>query len=183
MEPRSHHCYPTRDNVLVTVLFSAEQNCSLTQVIDFQRRTCMKEKACWPHSDTSLRSSSFSYPYPTNVGYWYERGVWGIWWQKRMVCVRIVASGTKWSLPTPKGNGRDVMFVWILLSRSVLTNPLWARVVGYGPFSLCVIHKEGLCPSSRDINRLMMMIMMRSVQHYHVVSKIRQYIFTYTLQK
>jgi hypothetical protein len=29
-------------------------------------------------------------------------------------------------------------------------------VVGYGPFSLCVIHKEGLCPSSGDINRLMM---------------------------
>jgi hypothetical protein len=26
------------------------------------------------------------------------------------------------------------------------TNPQWARVVGYGPFSLWVIHKEGLCP-------------------------------------
>jgi hypothetical protein len=35
----------------------------------------------------------------------------------------------------------------------------WARVVGYGPFSLFVIYREGLCPSSRDINRLMMMIM------------------------
>jgi hypothetical protein len=32
-----------------------------------------------------------------------------------------------------------------------------ARVVGYGPFSLWLIHKEGLCPSSGDINRLMMM--------------------------
>jgi hypothetical protein len=31
-------------------------------------------------------------------------------------------------------------------------------VVGYGPFSLWVIHKEGLCPSSGDINRLMMMM-------------------------
>jgi hypothetical protein len=30
--------------------------------------------------------------------------------------------------------------------------------VGYGPFSLCVIHKEGLYPSSRDINRLMMKV-------------------------
>jgi hypothetical protein len=30
------------------------------------------------------------------------------------------------------------------------TNPHWTRVVGYGPFSLCVIHKEGLCPSSDD---------------------------------
>jgi hypothetical protein len=38
------------------------------------------------------------------------------------------------------------------------TNPHWSRVVGYGPFSLCVIHKEGLCPSSGDINRLMMMM-------------------------
>jgi hypothetical protein len=42
------------------------------------------------------------------------------------------------------------MLVWI-------TNPHWARVVGYGSFSLCVIHKEGLCPSSGDISRLMMM--------------------------
>jgi hypothetical protein len=40
----------------------------------------------------------------------------------------------------------------------VSTNPKWARVVGYCPFSLCVIHKEGLCPSSGDINRLMMMM-------------------------
>jgi hypothetical protein len=38
------------------------------------------------------------------------------------------------------------------------TNPHWARVVGYGPFSLCVIHKEGLCPSRGDTNRLMMMM-------------------------
>jgi hypothetical protein len=29
-----------------------------------------------------------------------------------------------------------------------------ARVVSYGPFSLCVIHKEGLCPKSGDINRM-----------------------------
>jgi hypothetical protein len=36
------------------------------------------------------------------------------------------------------------------------TNRHWASVVGYGPFSLCVIHKEGLCPSSEDINRLIM---------------------------
>jgi hypothetical protein len=38
------------------------------------------------------------------------------------------------------------------------TNPHWARVVVYGPFSLCVIHKEGLCASSGDINRLMMIL-------------------------
>jgi hypothetical protein len=39
------------------------------------------------------------------------------------------------------------------------TNPRWAFVVDYGPFSLWVIHKEGLCHSSGNINRLMMMIM------------------------
>jgi hypothetical protein len=37
-------------------------------------------------------------------------------------------------------------------------NPYWARLVGYGPFSLCAIDKEGLSPSSGDINRLMMMM-------------------------
>jgi hypothetical protein len=30
--------------------------------------------------------------------------------------------------------------------------------LGYGPFSVCVIHKEGICPSSGDINGLMMMM-------------------------
>jgi hypothetical protein len=39
------------------------------------------------------------------------------------------------------------------------TNSHWARVEGFGPFSLCVIHKEGLCSSSGDINRLMMKIL------------------------
>jgi hypothetical protein len=38
------------------------------------------------------------------------------------------------------------------------TNPHWACVVVYGSFSLCVIHKEGLCPSSEVIKRLMMMM-------------------------
>jgi hypothetical protein len=32
--------------------------------------------------------------------------------------------------------------------------------VGYGPFYLCVIHKEDQCSSTGDINRLMMMMMM-----------------------
>jgi hypothetical protein len=31
-------------------------------------------------------------------------------------------------------------------------------VVGYGPFSLCVIYKEGECPSNGDINELMMVM-------------------------
>jgi hypothetical protein len=42
------------------------------------------------------------------------------------------------------------------LQSLVSTNPHWTRVVGYGPFSLCVIHKEGLCLSSGGIKRLMM---------------------------
>jgi hypothetical protein len=33
-------------------------------------------------------------------------------------------------------------------------------VVGYGAFSLSVIDKEGLCPSSGGINRPMMMIVL-----------------------
>jgi hypothetical protein len=37
------------------------------------------------------------------------------------------------------------------LSNVPPTNPHWARAVGYGPFSLCVIRKEGLCPSSGAI--------------------------------
>jgi hypothetical protein len=44
------------------------------------------------------------------------------------------------------------------LQSLVPTNPHW--VVGYGPFSLCVIHKEGLCPSSGDIIGLMTMNVM-----------------------
>jgi hypothetical protein len=35
------------------------------------------------------------------------------------------------------------------------TNPHWDHVVVYGPSSLCVIHKKGMCPM--DINRLMKM--------------------------
>jgi hypothetical protein len=49
---------------------------------------------------------------------------------------------------------------------AVVSTPInlhWAGVVGYGLFSLCVIHKEGLCPSSGDINRLMMMM----IHTYH----------------
>jgi hypothetical protein len=50
-----------------------------------------------------------------------------------------------------------VLYLWLSIEDYLPTNPHWARVVGYGPFSLCVIHKEGLCPSSGDINGLMMM--------------------------
>jgi hypothetical protein len=42
---------------------------------------------------------------------------------------------------------------WLRLQSLAPTNPNWARV---WPVLLCVIHNEGLCPSSGDINRLMM---------------------------
>jgi hypothetical protein len=48
--------------------------------------------------------------------------------------------------------------VMIKLDNPVYINPHWAHAVGYGPFSLCVIHKKGMCPSSGDINTLMTMI-------------------------
>jgi hypothetical protein len=44
------------------------------------------------------------------------------------------------------------VIVWVtknLLSRAPpCFGSHWACVVGYGPFSLCVIHKEGLCTSN-----------------------------------
>jgi hypothetical protein len=40
------------------------------------------------------------------------------------------------------------------------SNQHWVRVADYGPFSLWVIHKEGLRLSSGDINRLMMNVTM-----------------------
>jgi hypothetical protein len=47
---------------------------------------------------------------------------------------------------------------WLHVQLLTPTNSHWVRVVIYGPFSLCVIHKESLYSSSGDINRLMMMI-------------------------
>jgi RimJ/RimL family protein N-acetyltransferase len=60
--------------------------------------------------------------------------------------------------------GRHVKPLVPVLQPLVTTNPHWARVLGYVPFSLYVIHKEGLCPSSGDINRLMMIIMKKIEQ-------------------
>jgi hypothetical protein len=47
----------------------------------------------------------------------------------------------------------------IVICTFATTNQHRARVVGYGAFSLCVMHKEGMCASSGGINRLMMMMM------------------------
>jgi hypothetical protein len=51
------------------------------------------------------------------------------------------------------------------------TNPHWARVVGYGPFSLYVIHEEFLCLSSGDINRLVLILMNYEEYCRHVRGK------------
>jgi hypothetical protein len=67
-------------------------------------------------------------------------------------CVRIFVSG--WGV--------------YLYITGASTNPHWARVVGYSPFSLCVIHKEGPSIISGDINRLMMMMMMMTGASWHV---------------
>jgi hypothetical protein len=47
---------------------------------------------------------------------------------------------------------------WVYLQSLALTNPHLARVVGYSLFFFWVIHKEALCPSSGDINKLMMKV-------------------------
>jgi hypothetical protein len=63
-------------------------------------------------------------------------------------------------LRAPQCFGRHVNpLVPATLQSLAPTNPHWARVVGYGPFFLCVLHKEALCPSSGEIKMLMMMMM------------------------
>jgi hypothetical protein len=47
-------------------------------------------------------------------------------------------------------NARYAVGPGCILQSLAPTNQHWARVVGYGPFSLYVIHKEGPC--SGDIN-------------------------------
>jgi hypothetical protein len=67
-------------------------------------------------------------------------------------------SVTGWVTKNLLSRGTLIRWSRLHLQSLAPTNPRWARVVVYDPFSLCVIHKEGLCPSSGDINRLMMMI-------------------------
>jgi hypothetical protein len=65
----------------------------------------------------------------------------------------------------------------VLLQSLTSTNPHWARVVGYGPFSLWVIHKEDLCPGSGDINRLMMKISETTVWQQTLPPLIYQFLW------
>jgi hypothetical protein len=45
--------------------------------------------------------------------------------------------------------------------------------MGYDPFCLWVIHKEGLCPSSGDINKLMMILELGNVNKLYIEKYIR----------
>jgi hypothetical protein len=44
----------------------------------------------------------------------------------------------------------------LVLAAYVVVRTHQSAISGYDTFPLCVIHKEGLCPSSGDINRLIM---------------------------
>jgi hypothetical protein len=63
------------------------------------------------------------------------------------------------------------------------TNSHWARVVSYGPFNLCVIHKEGLCPSSGDIIMLMMMITNHSKLWSNYTGVVQAYNYARTVSQ
>jgi hypothetical protein len=78
-----------------------------------------------------------------------------------LTCQSVIGWVTKNLLfRAPPCFGRHVK-PWVPAAFTVVSihNPHWARLVGYGPFFLCVIHKEGLCSSSGDINRPMIMMM------------------------
>jgi hypothetical protein len=56
-----------------------------------------------------------------------------------------------------------------LVPTAFAVNPHWARVVVYGPFSLGVIHKKGLCPNSGNINSLMILRVKRIFVKYYAI--------------
>jgi hypothetical protein len=68
------------------------------------------------------------------------------------------ALAAKYNTKYETGNVAEVICKYV-------TNPHWARVVGYGPFFICVIHTKGLCPSSGDNIRLLMMMMLSTGLH------------------
>jgi hypothetical protein len=80
-----------------------------------------------------------------------------VWLSRRKNTVKLgwIAGGNVKSLRDRSDKQpSQVVLSGILWSKKnkLAANLHWARVVGYGQFSLCVIHKEGLWPSSRDIN-------------------------------
>jgi hypothetical protein len=61
----------------------------------------------------------------------------------------------------------------------ISTHRHWALVVDYDSFSLCVIHKEGLCPSSGDINRLMMITLISDPQMSSIFLQLCLHLWKY----
>jgi hypothetical protein len=59
----------------------------------------------------------------------------------------IIGWVTKNLLFAPPCFGRHVRWSRLHFQSLAPTNPHWARVVGYGPFSLCVIHNPPRGPS------------------------------------
>jgi hypothetical protein len=74
--------------------------------------------------------------------------------------------------PGDPGPVKCMRFVQIFIT-FLATNSHWARMVGYGPLSLCIIHKEGLCLSSGDINRLMRIIIIIFDTHNNYPAQIK----------
>jgi hypothetical protein len=88
---------------------------------------------------------------------------------KKLKVMKYVFSTLLVDAKTGRGGiaGTIGALTWVVfgLIGYVPIKPHWARVVGYGSFSLCVIHKKGLCHRSGDINRLMMMMMRVCTKH------------------
>jgi hypothetical protein len=83
------------------------------------------------------------------------------------------------SLAPPRFESRFMPLVQAAIAVVSTHHQHWARVVAYSPFSLCVIHKEGLYPNSEDINRLMVIIQEIS---FSIFSPKINEIFAYSLK-
>jgi hypothetical protein len=77
--------------------------------------------------------------------------------KQRLSDIKWVAKNVLWWAPLCFGRHVKPL-VPLHLQPLAPTNPHWAYVVSYGSFSLCVIYKEGLRPSSGDINRRTIMM-------------------------
>jgi hypothetical protein len=90
-----------------------------------------------------------------NLSFWIHSCQSLHWWPKIYYLELLCASeGTlnRWSRLHLKERKRKKIH---LLAVASTHQPLLGTRGGYGPFSLCVIHKEGLCPCSGDSNKLL----------------------------
>jgi hypothetical protein len=103
---------------------------------------------------TNIRRTGHTPPRVPSVGWW--------------VLTIANAAGTNSLTGLPKhGGAQDSKFLaiqWLTNVRDCM--PKHTDRGAIEPFSFCVIHKEGLCPSSGDINRLMMMFINISLRKF-----------------